>query len=385
MSAANSDYFTHVGDPGTATTLSSPGHTIGGTTFNVGSTANWSTDTGIIFAVDTVTIVNGEEVRDVGSYTEWEGVVASSTQISSATLRYGTDQNYPAGSTTRVYIPVASSRENRLVDGILEEHKQSGAHGDVTADSLTVSGASSFSGATTITGALTLKSFDGWISASNTWTYVSSTSFKVTGSDVTAKFPVGTKIKLTQTTDKYFYVTSTSFSTDTTVNVLGGSDYTLANATITSPFYSYDATPQGFPQTFNYAGPLTNSSSGAMTIGNGSHGYSFSMRGKHISVKGYFNVGSTTNMGSGGGGLLVPLPVTASGSGYNGAVPIGAGYADDTGTATYQMLAVYQNTTNASFFVANGVSDNRIIGATTSAPFTPGTGDSYKWSFEYDV
>jgi hypothetical protein len=126
MSAASTDYFTHVGVPGTATTLSAPGHTIAGTTINVVSTSNWSTDTGVVFAIDTVTLVNGVEVRDSGSYTEWEGVVTSGTIVGSMVLRTGTDQNYPAGSTTRVYIPVASARENRLVDGILVAHNQDG-------------------------------------------------------------------------------------------------------------------------------------------------------------------------------------------------------------------------------------------------------------------
>ena len=141
MAAANTDYFTEVGNPGTATTLAAPGHAIAGTSITVGSTSNWPTTTGAIFAIDTVTLVNGVEVRDVGSYTEWEGVVSSGTTVTSLVLRYGTDQNYPAGSTTRVYIPVASSRENRLTQGILVEHNQDGTHGDITATSITSSGA----------------------------------------------------------------------------------------------------------------------------------------------------------------------------------------------------------------------------------------------------
>ncbi len=126
MSASSSDYLTKVGSPGTATTLSAPGHTIGGTAITVVSTSNWPTDTGCIFAMDTYTLVSGVAVRDVGSYCEFEGIVSSGTSITSMVLRYGTDQNYPAGSTSRVYIPVASSRENRLVDGLLVAHDQDG-------------------------------------------------------------------------------------------------------------------------------------------------------------------------------------------------------------------------------------------------------------------
>ncbi len=126
MSAAATDYLTHVGSPGTATTLSAPGHTIAGTSLTVASTSNWPTDTGAIFAIDVVTLVDGAETRTPGTYTEWEGVVASSTSITGLVLRTGTDQNYPAGSTTRVYIPVSSARENRLVDGLLVSHNQNG-------------------------------------------------------------------------------------------------------------------------------------------------------------------------------------------------------------------------------------------------------------------
>lgn len=118
MSANSTDYFTEVGNPGSATTLSAPGHAVAGTAITVVATTNWPTTTGAIFAMDTFTTINGVEVRDVGSYTEWEGVVSSSTSITGMVLRYGTDQIYPAGANTRVYIPVASSRENRLVQGI---------------------------------------------------------------------------------------------------------------------------------------------------------------------------------------------------------------------------------------------------------------------------
>ena len=95
---------------------------------------------------------------------------------------------------------------------------------------------------------------DGWISDSaETWTYASATSFVVAGTDVTAKYTPGTRIKLTQLSAvNYFVVASASFSTDTTVNITGGSDYTLANAAISANYHSYSANPQGYPTWFNY-------------------------------------------------------------------------------------------------------------------------------------
>lgn len=127
MSAANTDYFTKISDPGSATNLAAPGHSIGGTSITVDSTTGWPTDTGVIFAIDTFSTVNGTDVRDVGSYTVWEGVVSSGTTITSMTLRYGTDQDYTAGPSTRVYILPTSTRENRTVTGLLISHKQTGA------------------------------------------------------------------------------------------------------------------------------------------------------------------------------------------------------------------------------------------------------------------
>jgi len=135
MPAAVTDYFKKVGSPGNATSLASPGHTIGGTTFTVDSTSLWPTDTGVTFAVDVVTLVNGEEVRTTGTYTVWDGVVSSATTITGAVLRYGTDQNYSAGTLTRVYILPTSTRENKLVDGILVNHNQTGTHKTLTDDS----------------------------------------------------------------------------------------------------------------------------------------------------------------------------------------------------------------------------------------------------------
>jgi len=125
MVALSTNYFTKVGI-GTATTLAAPGHTIGGTTLNVVSTSNWPTDTGVIFAMDATTIVSGVETRTAGTYTEFEGVVTGATTIGSLVLRYGSDQNYTAGSATRVYIPVTNSEVNRHVDGILVSHNQDG-------------------------------------------------------------------------------------------------------------------------------------------------------------------------------------------------------------------------------------------------------------------
>ena len=105
--------------------------------------------------------------------------------------------------------------------------------------------------ATTPTWQFVASGQSGWIAADHTWTYASADSptftFTISGVDLTAVLTPGTRIKLTQTTVKYFIVTAVSFSTNTTVTIYGGTDYTLVNAAITNPFFSRLKGPAGFP------------------------------------------------------------------------------------------------------------------------------------------
>lgn len=85
-----------------------------------------------------------------------------------------------------------------------------------------------------------------------TCTYASASTFTMAG-DQTTVLSKGDRLKLTQTTAKYFYVIGVSHSAGTTtVTVTGGTDYTLANAAITTPFYSKEASPNGFPTWFAF-------------------------------------------------------------------------------------------------------------------------------------
>src|SRR5690606_22909761 len=64
----------------------------------------------------------------------------------------------------------------------------------------------------------------------------------------TGKYSAGMRIKLTQTTAKYFIITKVAYSDpNTTITVYGGTDYDLANAAITDPYYSQVKAPVGFP------------------------------------------------------------------------------------------------------------------------------------------
>ena len=90
---------------------------------------------------------------------------------------------------------------------------------------------------------------NGWIEA-DAMTYVTADdpTFTVTiTGDQSAKYSVGMRIKLTQTTPKLFIITGVAVATDTTLTLYGGTDYDLANAAITSPYYSPVKAPLGFP------------------------------------------------------------------------------------------------------------------------------------------
>jgi len=87
----------------------------------------------------------------------------------------------------------------------------------------------------------------GWQSLDTTGVYASAdapTFTMTTGVDTTGYVGVGNRIKLTQTTVKYFIVTAI---TSTTITLYGGTDYTLANAAITDIYFSNVKSPFGFP------------------------------------------------------------------------------------------------------------------------------------------
>jgi hypothetical protein len=92
----------------------------------------------------------------------------------------------------------------------------------------------------------------GWVAAGETWTYASADAptftFTISG-DKTGKYSPGMRLRLTQGGSvKFFIVTVVAYSSpNTTITVYGGTDYTLANATITDPYFSPFKAPQGFP------------------------------------------------------------------------------------------------------------------------------------------
>ena len=94
----------------------------------------------------------------------------------------------------------------------------------------------------------------GWIDCLEGWTRTGADTFTVV-TDKTAKFRPGTRIKCRQTAAIYGIVLSSAYNagTDkTTVTLFTNTDYSLAAGTIYDKYVSYLASPQGFPDWFNW-------------------------------------------------------------------------------------------------------------------------------------
>lgn len=94
-------------------------------------------------------------------------------------------------------------------------------------------------------------------------------NYVITGTgDLTSTLQEGMKVKLTQTTDKFFYVTKVTYSSPLTyIYLFGGTDYEMSSETITNPHYSINHLPYGFPavNSGKWTISLTSSASAACT------------------------------------------------------------------------------------------------------------------------
>lgn len=87
----------------------------------------------------------------------------------------------------------------------------------------------------------------GWIPLAGNFTYLSATQITIPG-DVTARIFPGRRIKMTQSTVKYFIVMAAAYNGSiTTLTLYGGTDYTIANVAINNVYYSPMKSPAGFP------------------------------------------------------------------------------------------------------------------------------------------
>lgn len=86
-----------------------------------------------------------------------------------------------------------------------------------------------------------------WTPIAGTLTYLSTADpvfVATTSVDLTGTISLGMRIRLVQTTTKYFIVVAISA---TTITLYGGTDYDLASAAISGVYYASDKAPYGFP------------------------------------------------------------------------------------------------------------------------------------------
>lgn len=103
---------------------------------------------------------------------------------------------------------------------------------------------------TTAHDAMITSPWNGWQSAATeTWTWAStdvpSYTFTVP-TDLTTKYHPGTKIKLIQSTQKFFIVTKSSYSAPSTTVTLYSNGYALMDAAMSDQYYSYARAPMNF-------------------------------------------------------------------------------------------------------------------------------------------
>ena len=92
---------------------------------------------------------------------------------------------------------------------------------------------------------------DGWIPASETWTYASASTITVP-SGAASKYSIGDKIKWTQTGVRYGVIVAVA---DTLLTIQVTTDYVVSDAAISANYYSKQLNPLGYPHWFNTATP----------------------------------------------------------------------------------------------------------------------------------
>ena len=216
----------------------------------------------------------------------------------------------------------------------------------------------------------------GWVNVSETWTYASASTFTVSG-DLTSRFTKGTRLKLTQTTVKYFVVVNSSYSApNTTVTVAVNTSYTIANAAITSPCYSYDLSPAGYPDYYSFTPTWTN-----VTTGNGTIIARYSVHGRRVRGQISFVLGTTSSIS---GQITVDCPVTALAD-YDYQA-IGAVGMIDTGVALYMGEAVLRTTSKIEVRAINASGTYSVWSATSgTVPHTWGSTDQLTIEFDYNI
>lgn len=154
---------------------------------------------------------------------------------------------------------------------------------------------------------LNISQSDGWYISPDTWVYGSANTFTIAGIDRTGVFTKGTRVRFTNNSITYYGTVSSSvFSTNTTVTLFANNDFSIANSAITNPSYSYNENPQGYPGRFSYT-PTYSASTGTYSAIDTAY---FSVDGRKCLVN-IFSNGTTSVAPQ---EVTATLPVNATGN-----------------------------------------------------------------------
>jgi len=233
------------------------------TTIPLSSSSGLPTDTAVVATIDRVD-ANGIATPSLEESVV--GVVSGDNLVTCTRGAEGTAQAHSAGAVVEILF--TNKVWGDLIDGILAEHSQAGAH---TTD--TISEKTADAGVTV--DSLKIKDgriagWDGW-SELTTLTRVSDTTATLSG-DWTDRLQKGDKLWWKSNgVSRYNYIIGVTYSSPNTTITITGGYVSAANdsrfesgQTITEPRYSKAANPQGFPAYFNYT-PTWSSDGGAFT------------------------------------------------------------------------------------------------------------------------
>jgi hypothetical protein len=220
-------------------------------------------------------------------------------------------------------------------------------------------------------GALPYK--NGWTPVTDTWTYASASTI-IVPSGAASLYQKGDRIKWTQTTVKYGVIVAVA---DTLLTIAVNTDYTVANAAISAIFYSHQASPLGFPSTFNYSLVWTNTSTNPAIV-NGTILARFNITENICTVWVTINMGASTTYGT-GSIYLFSLPVTALYS-TQFSNP-GPAHLTDISAGVYIAMAIRESATT----VRINPTGNLAQPTCQNVPFTYASGDYISFGMQYEI
>lgn len=239
------------------------------TTIPLSSSSGLPTDTAVVATIDRVD-ANGIATPSLEESVV--GVVSGNNLVTCTRGAEGTAQAHSAGAVVEILF--TNKGWGDLIDGILAEHSQAGAHTTDTISEKTADAGVTVDGLKIKDGRVA--GWDGW-SELTTLTRVSDTTATLSG-DWTDRLQKGDKLWWKSNgSSRWNYIVGVSYSSpNTTITITGGyvsaaNDMRFESGhTITEPRYSKVENPQGFPYWFNFTptwdvGSIDNGSGGQPT------------------------------------------------------------------------------------------------------------------------